>query len=199
MRRLRPRTEERIAVVPRGAGETVTQLTTRAASLNSERVVPGGIAKTGRRVAAAAAAGAICGEAGPRAPSARAALGDRAVWLPGTVRAKWTPSGRGRDPGGSWGWGGVLGDRGVTTRTKTGSGGCHLAGTDHHLVVDDVIPSIRAALGAKVPLGQEHGPDPGGGAIPGDFGAGGRWRAEIITRYDGVTAPGPGNDPRCAW
>ena len=31
--------KERIAVVPGGAGETVTQLTTRAASLNSERVV----------------------------------------------------------------------------------------------------------------------------------------------------------------
>ena len=44
--------KERIAVVPGGAGETVTQLTTRAASLNSERVVlvaPGRRPRTGGR------------------------------------------------------------------------------------------------------------------------------------------------------
>ena len=53
--------KERIAVVPGGAGETVTQLTTRAASLNSERVVlvaPGETAQDGGARVAAALAGA---------------------------------------------------------------------------------------------------------------------------------------------
>ena len=69
--------KERIAVVPGGAGETVTQLTTRAASLNSERVVlvaPGETAQDGGARVAAALAGAICGEADPARPFGGAAL-----------------------------------------------------------------------------------------------------------------------------
>ena len=86
-------------MVPGGAGETVTQLTTRAASLNSERVVlvaPGETAQDGGARVAAALAGAICGEADPRPPHRRGYTpGDRQFWPPGTVRARWTPSSRG--------------------------------------------------------------------------------------------------------
>lgn len=90
--------KERIAVVPGGAGETVTQLTTRAASLNSERVVlvaPGRRPRTGAPGWPPPWPGPSAGRQTPPAPSAGRPSRGSAVWPPGTVRARWTPSSRG--------------------------------------------------------------------------------------------------------
>ena len=62
---------ERIAVVPGGAEESVSQLVARAKELNSERVVlvaPGISEEAGGALVAAAVAGAICGEGDPALP-----------------------------------------------------------------------------------------------------------------------------------
>lgn len=62
---------ERIAVVPGGAEETVSQLVERAKGLNSERVV---LVAPGDARQAAAVAGAICGQTDPALPLGGAVL-----------------------------------------------------------------------------------------------------------------------------
>ncbi len=144
--------KERIAVVGCAANETVEQLTQRAAGLNSERVVlvaPGAVDTDGT-TCAAAVAGVIAGSTDPALPLGGAELSglaglstiyeDNDIDL--LVRGGVTPlemlSGTGY----------VV--RGVTTRTTTGGA----ADTTWRelstiLVVDEVIPGIRAALRAR--------------------------------------------------
>lgn len=138
---------ERLAVVAGDDGETVEELKTRAAGLNSERVVlvaPGGVD------AAAAAAGAIAGELDPAVPLGGAELarlkGSAQEWseneIDTLVLGGVTPL---ECVGGT-----VQVIRAVTTRTTTGSGADR---TWQELttirVVDDVIPTLRNALRAK--------------------------------------------------
>ena len=121
---------ERIAVVPGGAEESVSQLVARAKELNSERVVlvaPGISEEAGGALVAAAVAGAICGEGDPALPL-------------GGVELRGIP-------------GGVCSVvRGVTTRTTTGGvSDSTWRELTTILVVDDVIPGVRNALRAKFP------------------------------------------------
>lgn len=136
--------KERIAVVCGGEGETVDELTARAAGLNCERVVltaPGGAAN------AAAVAGAIAGTTDPALPLSGAELyglsglggeyddGDIDRLIQGGVTPLEVLAGV------------CYVVRAVTTRTTTGSA----ADTTWHelttiLVVDEVIPGIRNSL-----------------------------------------------------
>lgn len=145
---------ERIAVLAGGKDETVSQLTARAAALNSERVVlvaPGaaGSDDGGARLAAAVA-GAICGEPDPAVPLGGAELrgltGVTARYgendIDTLVRGGVTPV---ESLGGRCS---VV--RGVTTRTKTGGESdatWRELGTI--LVADDVVPTVRRALAAR--------------------------------------------------
>ena len=145
---------ERIAVVPGGAGETVTQLLQRAKGLNSERVVLTAPAAQddplGAAQAAAAVAGAICGQSDPAIPLGGAELrgitgletrypeGDLDLLIQGGV----TPVEM--TAGSAW----VV--RGVTTRTQTGDvSDATWRELTTILVVDDVIPAIRQSLQAR--------------------------------------------------
>lgn len=138
---------ERLAVVPGGDGETVTQLVQRAGDLGCERVV---LAAPGGAEAAAAVAGTIAGESDPAVPLGGAELkGDIVLeesWsdneLDALILGGVTPLEQS---------GGVVNViRGVTTRTKTGEAADP---TWRELttirVVDDVIPALRDALRAK--------------------------------------------------
>ncbi len=144
---------ERIAVVGGKAGETVEQLTQRAAQLNCERVVlvaPGAGDGSGGAMCAAAAAGAVAGNSDPALPLGGAQLygleglecgyddGDIDLLVQGGVTPLETLAGS------------CYVVRGVTTRTKTGG----VLDTTWRelttvLVVDEVIPGIRNALRAK--------------------------------------------------
>lgn len=146
---------ERIAVVGGAAGETVSDLTARAAALNSERVVlvaPAGTAgdRTDGIYPAAAAAGAIAGEKDPAVPLGGASLvGITAVSaayadteINTLVRGGVTPV---ECVGGA-----VSAVRGVTTRTETaGAADATWRELSTIRIVDAVIPSIRNSLRAK--------------------------------------------------
>lgn len=148
---------ERIAVVGGAASETVTNLISRAAALNSERVVlvaPGGTDEDGTALsgltAAAAVAGAIAAQSDPALPLSGAELtglhglsqqyNDNDIDL--LVRGGVTPLES---------VAGVVSPvRGITTRTTTGGA----ADTTWRelttiLIVDDVIPAVRQALRSK--------------------------------------------------
>jgi len=144
---------ERIAVVGGAAGETVAQLTERAAGLNCERVVlvaPGAGGEHGGAMSAAAVAGAIAGGSDPALPLGGAQLyglgeleqsygdGDIDLLVQGGVTPLETLAGA------------CYVVRGVTTRTKSGG---VVDSTWRELttilVVDEVIPGIRSALRAK--------------------------------------------------
>ena len=146
---------ERIAVVPGGAEESVSQLVARAKELNSERVVlvaPGISEEAGGALVAAAVAGAICGEGDPALPlggvelrgipglALRYGESELDTLLQGGV----TPVELA---------GGVCSVvRGVTTRTTTGGvSDSTWRELTTILVVDDVIPGVRNALRAKFP------------------------------------------------
>ena len=137
---------ERIAVVPGGAEESVSQLVARAKELNSERVVlvaPGISEEAGGALVAAAVAGAICGEGDPALP-----LGG--VELRGI-------------PGLALRYGESELDtllQGGVTPVELAGGVCSVVrGVSDStwrelttiLVVDDVIPGVRNALRAKFP------------------------------------------------
>ena len=148
---------ERIAVVGGAASETVTNLISRAAALNSERVVlvaPGGTDEDGTALsgltAAAAVAGAIAAQSDPALPLSGAELtglhglsqqyNDNDIDL--LVRGGVTPL---ESTAGT-----VSPVRGITTRTTTGGA----ADTTWRelttiLIVDDVIPAVRQALRSK--------------------------------------------------
>ena len=148
---------ERIAVVGGAASETGTNLISRAAALNSERVVlvaPGGTDEDGTALsgltAAAAVAGAIAAQSDPALPLSGAELtglhglsqqyNDNDIDL--LVRGGVTPL---ESAAGT-----VSPVRGITTRTTTGGA----ADTTWRelttiLIVDDVIPAVRQALRSK--------------------------------------------------
>ncbi len=191
--------KERIAVVPGGAGETVTQLTTRAASLNSERVVlvaPGETAQDGGARVAAALAGAICGEAAPARP-----FGGAALQGIGSLATRYSESEvdtllqGGVTPVELVG--GVCSViRGVTTRTKTGEAAdATWRELTTILVVDDVIPSIRAALGAKFARAKNTAQTRGAVRSQVILELEGKVAAEIISGYGEVTAQALESDP----
>lgn len=143
---------ERIAVVGSASGETAAQLVTRAAGLNSERVVlaaPAPAEGPGGQVAAAVA-GAICADSDPAVPLGGAVLrgigalsdsfgeNDIDTLIRGGVTPVELVGGRCS----------VI--RGVTTRTTTGGAA---DATWRELttirVVDNVVPGIRSALQAR--------------------------------------------------
>ena len=150
---------ERIAVVGAAAGEEVSALVERAKGLNCERMVlvaPGSVdgedAAQDGLSAAAAVAGAIAAQSDPAIPlggaellglkglSAQYSDNDIDLLVRGGVTALESVSGQV----------GVV--RGVTTRTSSGE----VEDTTWRelgtiLVVDDVIPGIRAALRARFP------------------------------------------------
>ena len=145
---------ERIAVVPAGTGESVTQLLERARSLNSQRMVLTAPAAQGETLAgaqvAAAVAGAICAGSDPAIPLGGAELrgitgletryseGDLDTLIQGGV----TPVEM--TAGAAW----VV--RGVTTRTRTGETPDNTwRELTTILVVDDVIPAVRESLAAR--------------------------------------------------
>lgn len=89
---------ERIAVVPGGAEESVSQLVARAKELNSERVVlvaPGISEEAGGALVAAAVAGAICGEGDPALPLGGVELRGFPAWRSAMGRVNWTRCSRG--------------------------------------------------------------------------------------------------------
>ncbi|MCI2057957.1 MAG: phage tail sheath subtilisin-like domain-containing protein [Oscillibacter sp.] len=148
--------KERIAVVG-SSGENVSQLVTRAAALNSERVLlvgPDALDSAGETLpgvfSAAAAAGAAAAESDPAIPlngTALSGLGGLAAAYSDSdidtlVRGGVTPLES---------VGGILSPvRGITTRTTTG-GAADATWREANtiLIVDDVIPAIRASLRSK--------------------------------------------------
>ena len=145
---------ERIAVVCGAPGETAAQLVTRAAGLNSERMVLAAPATaatdTPAGQVAAAVAGAICGDSDPAVPLGGAVL--RGI---GTLADTFGESDidtlvRGGVTPVELVGGKCTVIRGVTTRTTTGGAA---DATWRELttirVVDNVVPGIRAALQAR--------------------------------------------------
>ena len=195
--------KERIAVLGGAASDTVTQLTARAAELNSERVVlvgpaaldAGGESLSGARCAAAAA-GAIAGLGDPALPLGGAEL----PGLPGLaaryseseidahVRGGVTPL---ESAGGT-----VSVVRGVTTRTKTGSSpDASWRELSTVLIVDDVIPGIRNSLRAR--FNRTKNTQQTRGAIRSHVivELENRLAREIITGYEDVTVSALPDDP----
>ncbi len=182
---------ERIAVVCGGTGETVTQLTARAAELNSERMVlvapEEGTAGGG--ALAAAVAGAIAGESDPAVPLGGAAL----TGLTG-LSSKFTESEvdllirGGVTPLESVG-GEISVIRGVTTRTTTGGeADSTWRELSTILIIDDVIPTIRRSLRANFQRAKNT--EQSRGAIRSQVVLllESKLASEIITGYDNVTA-----------
>lgn len=144
---------ERLAVIPGGKEETVSQLTARAAGLNSRRVVlmaPATTAETDGALAAAAVAGAICAERDPAVPLGGAVLrglpglaqrfseSDLDTLILGGVTPLESAGGR------------MTVVRGVTTQTTTsGASDPTWRELTTIRIVDDVIPAVRASLGAR--------------------------------------------------
>lgn len=147
---------ERIAVVG-SSGETAAQLVTRAAALNSERVVlvgPDGLDTTGAALpsvfAAAAVAGAIASAKDPAVPlngvtlsglgGLQTAYSDNDIDL--LVRGGVTPL---ESVSGT-----ISPVRGITTRTTSGGAADSTwRELTTILIVDNVIPTIRSALRSK--------------------------------------------------
>ena len=194
---------ERIAVVAGARGESVSALVERAAGLNSERMVlvgPGALDDDGDELSgvkiAAAVAGVIAGQSDPAIPLGGAGLkgvpglasvyndGDLDLLILGGV----TPV---EQMGGE-----VSVVRGVTTRTTTG-GVSDATWRDlcTVLVIDTVIPALRASLRSKFRRAKNTAR--GRGAIRAqvvleleNFLA-----KEIITAYDGVKVTADEADP----
>ena len=147
---------ERIAVVG-GSGEDVAALVERAAALNSERMVlvgPDAVDSSGKTLpgafAAAAVAGVIASGRDPAVPLNGAEVkglgGLQADYSDGDidllVRGGVTPLENS---------GGIISPvRGITTRTKTGGAAdATWRELTTILIVDDIIPAVRAALRSK--------------------------------------------------
>jgi len=184
---------ERIAVVSGGRSEQVEALTSRAAGLNSERVV---LVGPGGPEYAAAAAGAIAGERDPAVPMGGAELagvpplgqryGENELDL--LIRGGVTPLEE---------MSGIVSIvRGVTTRTKTGE---TADSTWKELttirVVDDVIPAVREAL--RIQFRRAKNTEQSRGAIRSRviLELENKLRREIITGYDNVTVEADREDP----
>ncbi len=190
---------ERIAVVGGAAGETVAQLTQRAAGLNCERVVltaPGAGDGSGGALCAAAVAGAIAGGSDPALPLGGAQLygldgleanyddGDIDLLVQGGVTPLETLAGA------------CYVVRGVTTRTKTGG---VVDGTWRELttilVVDEVIPGIRNALRAKFSRAKNTAQSRGAIRSQTMMELEKRVSREIIDSYEDVTVSALDTDP----
>ena len=169
---------ERIAVVGGAASETVTNLISRAAALNSERVVlvaPGGTDEDGTALsgitAAAAVAGAIAAQSDPALPLSGAELtglhglsqqyNDNDIDL--LVRGGVTPLES---------VAGVGGPGHHHPHHHRGVAGHHLAGAVHHFDRGRRDPLHPGEPAGQVPPGQEYRAEPGGHPLPGDSGAG---------------------------
>lgn len=189
---------ERIGVVAGDAGESVSQLVTRAQELNSERMVlvgPEEADGTGAALAAAVA-GAIAGESDPAVPLGGAVLkgvtalsqryedGEIDTLVQGGVTPLEAVAGQ------------VSVVRGVTTRTKTGE---VQDSTWRELttirVVDDVIPAVRSALRAK--FARAKNTEQSRGAIRSQVivELENKLAKEIITGYENVTVEADSENP----
>lgn len=197
---------ERIAVVAGAAGEQPQSLVTRAKALNSERVVlvsPGGADGQGQGMSgltvAAAVAGAIAGERDPAVPLGGAVLHGLTglecryddntldVLLKGGVTAVERTGGQ------------TSVVRGVTTRTTTdGTADNTWRELSTILVVDDVIPSIRAALKNRFQRSKNTQQTRGSIRAQVVLELENKLAREIITGYDGVNvAADPDNPTVC--
>ena len=194
---------ERIAVVGGAASETVTNLISRAAALNSERVVlvaPGGTDEDGTSLsgitAAAAVAGAIAAQSDPALPLSGAELtglhglsqqyNDNDIDL--LVRGGVTPLES------VAGVASVV--RGVTTRTTSGeSPDTTWRELSTILIVDDVIPAIRESLRAK--FRRAKNTEQSRGAIRSQVVVEleNKLAREIITGYENVTVTADTENP----
>lgn len=193
---------ERIAVAG-GDGDTTEQLIARAKALNSERMVltgPDAVDEQGERVpgvfAAAAVAAVIAGTRDPATPLNGAAVkglgglledyGDNEIDL--LVRGGVTPLEC---------VGGVISPvRGITTRTSSGGAeDTTWRELTTIMVVDDVIPAVRAALRSKFVQGKNNAR--GRAAIRSQVivELERKLAAEIIDGYDEVTVTASEEDP----
>ena len=194
---------ERIAVVGAPAGETVSNLTTQAKALNSERVVlvaPGGVSAEGAALsgltAAAAVAGAIAAQSDPALPLNGAELlglsglsqqySDNDIDL--LVRGGVTPLEC---------VGGVVSVvRGITTRTLSGSSpDATWRELSTILIVDDVIPSLRESLRAKFRRAKNTQQSRGAIRAQVVLELENKRSREIITGYENVTVSADSEDP----
>lgn len=197
---------ERIAVVAGGAEESVEALIARAKQMNSERMVlvaPGGVDGTGSAVdgleVAAAVAGVIAGQMDPAIPLGGAellglhGLAQRCsdAELDRLILGGVTPV---EQVGGSTS---VV--RGITTRTTTGDAeDSTWRDLSTILVVDDVIPTLRAALRSK--FRRAKNTERGRGAIRAQvvLELENKLAREIITGYESVAVTADSEDPtRC--
>lgn len=194
---------ERIAVVAGAAEEDAQTLIERAAALNSERVVltaPGGMDSQGEAMSgltiAAAVAGAIAAESDPALPLGGAVLlglhgleqryDDNTLdqLLLGGVTPVEMMGGKAS----------VV--RGVTTRTTTG-GAVDATWRDLNtvLIVDDVIPSIRAALKSRFQRSKNTARTQGSIRAQVVLELEDKLAREIITGYDHVSVSADSEDP----
>lgn len=194
---------ERIAVVGAAAGETVSQLTARAAALNHQRVVlvgPGGVSSSGQADSgvplAAAVGGAIAAMDDPAVPlggqelrglngvSQQYSDNDIDLLVRGGVTPLESVSGT------------VSVVRGITTRTKTGEVSDRTwRELTTILVVDDVIPSIRSALRSKFSRAKNTPQSRGAIRAQVVLELENKLSREIITAYDNVTVTEKADDP----
>ena len=193
---------ERIGVIG-GSGDTAAQLVTRAAAVNSERMVlvgPDMKDENGTELpgvfAAAAVAGAIACGSDPAMPLNGAALygigGLQSVYSDNDidllVQGGVTPL---EDVGGV-----VSPVRGITTRTKTGSAAdATWRELTTILIADDVIPAVRSALRSK--FARAKNTAQGRGAIRAQtiVELEKKKDAQIIESYGEVTVTASADDP----
>lgn len=193
---------ERIAVVG-SSGEDVSALTTRAAALNSERVVLVGgdvLDHTGKQLpgvfGAAAVAGVIAAGDDPAVPLNGAYLngltgvvqpyGDNEIDV--LVRGGVTPL--------ECENGMIYPVRGITTRTKTGGAADPTwRELTTILVVDDVIPAVRSALRSKFSRAKNTAQSRSAIRSQTIVELERKVQAEIIDSYDGVTVTASADDP----
>ena len=190
---------ESIAQFARRVCQGFEQIVEQAAAQGQERVVlvaPEETAQDGGARVAAALAGAICGEADPARP-----VGGAALQGIGSLATRYSESEvdtllqGGVTPVELVG--GVCSViRGVTTRTKTGEAAdATWRELTTILVVDDVIPSIRAALGAKFARAKNTAQTRGAVRSQVILELEGKVAAEIISGYGEVTAQALESDP----
>ena len=197
---------ERLCVAAGAAGESEEELIDRAEALNSERAVlvaPGGLDRDGEAISglcvAAAVAGALAGERDPAVPLGGAELkglyglsgryDDNA--LDQLILGGVTPV---ESVGGT-----VSVVRGVTTRTKTGQvQDATWRDLSTIRVVDDVIPSLRAALRARFARAKNTAQSRSAIRAQVVLELENKLQQEIITGYEGVEVSADTQDPtRC--
>ena len=190
---------ERIAVVGGAQGESVEQLTARAAGLNCERVVlvaPGMGDGSGGAVCAAAVAGAIAGNTDPALPLGGAQL----YGLAGLECAYDDNEIDELVRGGVTALEVLAGSyyvvRGVTTRTTTGGApDATWRELTTILVVDEVVPGLRNALRAKFSRSKNTAQSRGAIRAQVVMELEKRVNRELIDGYEDVTVSAREDDP----